>query len=236
MNTHIVKLFLVSALIICRSYASAASEEVIVIKKKSTVELIEDSSEANRYNKKGTVSLGLIGLGPNFAPAEGVQAGYFLDRNNLILLDIKSGKGTISRSYTESGWITMKPEIRSNQIGVHYKHFVGNSFYIKSGMDYNRVDYTYDFSESLYRKYLKSSFTGESLIASFVIGNQWQWESFTLGCDWVGLAAPAYSKIISEKSPNTTDSYDLDAFEEDKGHYVSKSSVVLLRFYLGASF
>lgn len=236
MKAKVIKFFLASSLALSNSNAMETSEEVVVIKKKSAVELLEDSSEANRYNKKGTVSLGLMGLGPNFAPSEGIQAGYFLDRNNLILLDIKSGKGAISRSSTESGWKTMKPEIRSNQIGVHYKHFVGNSFYVKSGLDYNRVDYTYDFSESLYRKYLKSSFTGESLIASFVIGNQWQWQSFTLGCDWVGLAAPGYTKIISENAPNSTDSYDLDSFEEDKGYYINKTSIVLLRLYLGASF
>ncbi|MCB0367982.1 MAG: hypothetical protein KDD45_00735 [Bdellovibrionales bacterium] len=236
MNKIAIHFLLVSTLVFCKSYANAVNEEVVVIKKKSSVELLEDSSEANRINKKGTVTLGLIGIGPNFAPAQSVQAGYFLNRNNLIMLDTKSGNSPAYRSSTEYDWITIKPEVKINQVGVHYKNFPGNSFYIKTGLDYNHVDYTYDFSQSLYRKNLKSSFTGESLIASFVIGNQWQWQSFTLGCDWIGFASPVYSKITSEKAPDSTESYDLDAFKEDKGYYVSSSSVVLLRFYLGASF
>lgn len=239
MKTSYLKLLLSIGLLSQLTHA-ATSEEVVVIKKKSAIEVFEDSSEANRINKKGSLTLGLFGVGPNFAPAQTISGGLYIDRNKLVLLELKSGKGVSSRSAyqysSEQGSQTMFSEAKSEQIGLHYKQFTGNSFYFRSGADYNKVDYKYDFSMSYYDKARTSSFSGESIVASFVIGNQWQWDNFTLGCDWIGVAAPIYSKITSAEKPKTTYQSDKDAFEEDKGFYLTSSSAILLRFYLGASF
>lgn len=221
--------------------AFAAKEDVVVVKR-STRELYEDSSEANRLNKEWSLTYSLLGLSPNFSPSPGFSLGYHLDRNQQVIAEIRSGKGTFTRQRWESSnGVTQefKTDAQINQIGVHYKRFTGNSFYFRTGLDYGTVDYKFDLSSSFFTDdRAASSFSSKALIGSFVIGNQWQWENFTLGCDWVGIAAPITYQI-SSRVPETGSTFDESAkrdFEDDKKAYVSSSSPVLLRFYLGASF
>lgn len=221
------------------SFAATDSEEVIVItKKKQASEIYEDSSEANRLNKKGIFSLGITGAGPNLAPGQNLTAGMYIDRNKMLLLELKNGVQSLSRysEYTNGVYQDYKSEAKIKQLGVHYKQFTGNSFYFRTGLDYNQVDFTFDYSQSKYYKNEKPEFSGESLIANFTIGNQWQWETFTLGCDWIGIASPIYYKLKSQNSPSDASIYDSSDFETDKKLLLKETSGIALRFYMGASF
>lgn len=229
--------FLVAAVLASFSVVSyAATEDDVVIVKRSAKEIYENSSEANRIDKKFDVHFKVIGFSANNALAQGLGVGYFIDRNKQILMEAQKGKGLVTRwryEYSNGASREWSTDTQISRIGVHYKHFVGNSFYYRAGADYSVVDYKYDLTGSFSADASSSNFRGTALIGSFVIGNQWQWDNFTLGCDWIGLASPLMY-TLSGAAPTT--SSEKSDFEEDQKKYVSDGSAVLLRLYLGASF
>ncbi|MFN7454198.1 MAG: hypothetical protein ACK5RO_06010 [Pseudobdellovibrionaceae bacterium] len=235
-----VSLFSAALLSVLAFTSVSHSETENIVLTKRTKEIYENSSEANRMNKNGTILVNLVGVGPGGAGGTGLAGGLHLDRNKLLLAEIRGGKGAITRSYSSSnGFESTSGESEStiNQIGLHYKQFVGNSFYFRMGGDYSQVDFKYDFDMAgSSSSDFKSKFEGEALHANFTIGNQWQWENFTLGCDWVGLASPVYSKVKSQSLTGNPLAQDRQDFEDDKKMLLTGGSAVLLRLYLGATF
>ncbi|CBW27084.1 putative exported protein [Halobacteriovorax marinus SJ] len=116
------------------------------------------------------------------------------------------------------------------RIDLGIKKFASNSFYAKGGIGYTRGkaestlyrwSYDYygnfsDYSETKKTEYSALSFEGE-------IGNQWQWDSFTLGVSWIGYSSMA----LNLSGGNQNDSLDL---------INSKGALRLLNLQLGMSF
>ena len=94
-------------------------------------------------------------------------------------------------------------------------------------MAYYRNATTIDSHTSLYLggELIGRSYEGRTSFADtglgLKIGNQWQWDSFTMGCDWVGV-----SKSLAMLEQNG----DKDA------DYPNATNVTLVNFYLGATF
>lgn len=221
------------------SLMAAESDADFVIVKQNKKEIIENSSEAHRINKQYTAHINITGIGPSFSSVPAVGLGYYIDRNKQILLDINSGLALRSRTlseYDNGTWKTYGPETKTRQIAVSYKQFLGNSFYFKTGVVQNHVEYNYDLSSSAHSAKQSSSFSGDALLGQLTIGNQWQWDTFTLGCDWIGYAGNLYSKVASAKKPEPDTSSAQADFDQDQDFYLKGGSAVLLRFYLGASF
>lgn len=214
------------------------TENVTVIKKPSK-EIYDGSSEANRMNKHFSVYANLLGIGPSLVPNTGMGVGYHISSDQLLLVELRGGRGPQLRSYrTRNGLAETSGETKSNlnSLGVHYKQFVSNSFYFRTGADFTQVSYEYNFDYAGSDNDFKSEFKGQSISGNFSIGNQWQWENFTLGCDWIGYSQTLSSKY--DKNSITGDPAELDRenFNDDKKLYLEGSSVVAVRFYLGATF
>jgi len=188
-----------------------------------------DSSAFNRIDKKYQATAILIGIGPSLSGTYGLQGSYFLTRNQLLMLEVTGGKlnyGT-SISGSQSG---SSGDLKTSSIGLHYKHFSGNSFYWRGGFDFRRATETYNYASDYYK------FTGTSFAANFQIGNQWQWEYFTLGCDWIGVSVPLSHSFSDEQTSATAPSYYAGWLSDDEDLFVKRTNLTLLRFYLGASF
>jgi len=219
-----------SLLVLSRLYA--ADENVTVVKpiEPKPNEVVEDSSEHHRIGKKVNLNAQLVGVGPNAAaPSAGITGGYFLNRNQLIQLEV------LGNDNSNTG---IDYKVKTQSVGVHFKSFVGNSFYYKIGLDERFVDYNYsstnssDHTNDIIRK-----FKGQSLAASVAIGNQWQWDNFTLGCDWFGYVFPlAYSTSDEQFTAPSSMDFERSYLQQDKELYTSKSVAQGLRFYLGVSF
>ncbi len=107
-------------------------------------------------------------------------------------------------------------------MGLHYKEFVGNSFYWKGGLDYRQTEYIENHVTD------EAHIKGNSWALSIVIGNQWQWENFTLGCDWIGFSKP-FGTTIAEASGN------IESFSAED-LYFRDDVLQFGRFYVGYSF
>jgi len=189
--------------------------ENVSIVKAPTKAIFEGSSEHNRIGKKFSVVAQLFGAGPSNSGSQGLSASYFLSRNTQVLIEAMGNSSNV-------GFWGSRYEVKTNSAGVHLKHFTGNSFYLRTGIDYRTVDYKYNYN-SIFGSdyYVKRSFKGNSLAAALAIGNQWQWGNFTLGCDWIGLSAPVASTVYDEKLEGNIDSYDRNKQEDDRKRFVS---------------
>ena len=106
------------------------------------------------------------------------------------------------------------------------------------GLDYRKIQYEYTYYP-LFNPDETISFNTNSAAINFQIGNQWQLQTFTMGCDWVGLSIPVYSNV-SDKRLNaaaaaSTTNYN-DKLDERSKRYSSEINGNFVRFYLGMSF
>lgn len=199
-------------------------------------------SAVNRENKQWEVHLIGTGLGPSLTGTTGVVAAYHLSTDQEVLIELTSGSLEADSSFSSSvstDKTGSSYDIKSKSLGVHYKQFTGNSFYFRTGADFRTIDYNYQYrSVSFPADNADIEFTGTSFAANFQIGNQWQWDNFTLGCDWVGISVPITHSISDERFVSTGlfEDYDRKRMADDKKFLVEGSNLNLLRFYLGASF
>ena len=176
--------------------------------------VVVDESTMNRDGLKYTVDFNLTGQMLQ-SQATGINLGYFKDLNNIIYLSF------FNLDTNNYSWVDEELE-DGYMIEVALKHFTGNSFYIRPSL-YLRSqqladDEDYDNATD---SYLATDITDYQTVGiGFNIGNQWQWENFTLGCNWIGIRKDITT--IDKDGPGT------DAYTEVTGE--------LLNFYLGASF
>jgi hypothetical protein len=225
--------FLMTSLFFSSSFAADENVEVVPREEKETV--ISGSSENHRMGKTYIFNGQVLGFGPNLISSQGLSAGYFLNRNMVVFIDATYGKAEDDGKFLS--WDSGDFNIKGASVGVHFKHYVGNSFYYRAGIDYRTMDFQYDYVSSFSPSSNYSrGFKGKSVGATFGIGNQWQFENFNLGCDWVGVTIPISKSISDEYVTAGGPSYNLTDLADDEDDYVRKTSLNLLRFYLGASF
>lgn len=160
------------------------------------------TSEENRKSLNYQVALAFVGVEYGTSTPLTFSASYFFNPDNLLTL-----------RYTNIN--NNNEKLRAVAIG--YKHFLGNSFNIMPTLGWRR---TIGSSESNF----SPRFKYEEINAGIRIGNEWQWENFTMGCDWVGI-----NKTII-KLHSTGDSGIINSAIKQS------TTFALLSFYLGYSF
>lgn len=208
-----------------------SQDNVIVIPRTETI--FEDSSAFNRMNKGYVATAQLYGSASGY-PATGLGFGKYLDRNSVVLLEVQSGGDNTRFAWGGSRDWSSTYDTKINIVGLYLKNFSGNSFYYKFGIEAKRVSYGYNYNDSTILPSFERKFEGSAISGAIHIGNQWQWKSFTLGCDWVGIALPVSSSISSEVTDGS--SYEQRRVKEEEERLVKGSAAQALRFYLGASF
>lgn len=214
-------IFMVLTLISAFPVGAKEDRKVTIVEK-----LVErDSSAFHRLDKSYTVQAHLFGFGPGPVSGHGLTAGIYLSPDQVVQFETYGGQ---SEWYNATG-----SRVESRTLGVYFKQFSGNSFYFKGGVDYTTVNQTYIYSwtttESGY------SYRGSKFAATFVIGNQWQWERFTIGCDWLGWSVPITSNSNNEQTWGNN-SYQNEDLRRSKDSFLQNGFPLALHFYLGASF
>lgn len=119
--------------------------------------------------------------------------------------------------------------------------FFGNSFYLSTGVRHQNISVS-DSDRSIFLEddYYTWEAEGTRTSALLAIGNQWQWENYTMGVDWIGFGLPFASNAKEKALTNGTDlsskSANRNLIEQIKKENFKDTYAVLLRFYLGASF
>lgn len=179
------------------------------------------SSAQNRANKTWQLTAGPGHVVPFFGPR--VRAGLFLDADSLFFAEIGGG---LSDGFTDIySNASMSSEGRKALVG--YKLFFGNTFYAEGSGFFRLV--TSDPSQ--YRNSL--AFSSRAVGAEFVIGNQWQKNRFTLGCDWIGVQAPL--AVFGKRSQGDDGTEFSRRKSQDFKAFSENVQIMLLGFYLGFS-
>lgn len=177
------------------------------------------------------------GAGVNYgSSASGLQIGKYLDSNSIIGAGVYSFNTTASVSASSS--VDEDSDLSDDQaddideimlngtaVELTFQRFTSNSFYFKPTIFYRNAS-SKDSMKATYingsrvKKEYSGKATFQDVGAGIKIGNQWQWDNFTLGCDWVGYSAKLFN--IN--------------FEGDESEYASRAVLSLLNLHLGISF
>lgn len=175
----------------------------------------QGKSAAAREGKKAWVGAELIGL--TFFPVSGVRGGYFVNPDLVVQGAYATGEATLgSLKFTKT----------VAEVGA--KQFFGNSFYVDGNLAYENFAIDTEIGTAS----AKGSVTSTGLSAH--IGNQWQWDGFTMGCDWLGYFA-ALSSEAKMKGSSVADD-ELEEEEKNASENLGGGSIHLTRFYLGWAF
>lgn len=187
-------------------------------------------SSANRQGKNVFLGFEPVGMSVSPIPSYGLRAGYYLTDSSVLLAKYVYGKADLlffesTTKFAEVGW----------------QGFWGNTFYTFFGIGMRdlHVKTRIDLSAAIAGENGTANTTMgiTSYGFSAAIGNQWQWENFTLGCDWFGTFTPLV-KGAQRDSGFSDDLSEEDRKEkQDKFDDVAENiSYQLVRFYIGVSF
>lgn len=205
------------------------------------------TSEMNREDKRWEATFQPIGFSVLPIPSMGLNAGYYLNPDLIIQLELSSGQSDLAVK-SSSDTSSISSDITAKTVGVNAKYFTGNSFYFKGGLAYRQIglknlNYTSGVStlssSSASQTKISISDMGsvDSAAAELSIGNQWQWSTFTIGCDWLGVMVPlAVVKIDDRITTSGMSSADRKSLQDAWTTLGKATSVQIGRFYLGASF
>lgn len=133
---------------------------------------------------------------------------------------IRNSKTTFSLRYAKADDIDLDIN-KQDAILLGAKNYTGNSFFVRPEVYYRK------FKEEV-RPELFSNRTETRVYSdigvSLSIGNEWQWENFTAGFDWIGIAG----RVAKLEDNNKRSWLDTEADEQFE--------VNVLNFRLGYSF
>lgn len=208
------------SLMVALPVLGAPEENLMIVPR--TKQILEDSSEHRRSEKNYLLTAQLAGSAVAPVPAAGVTVGKYLDRNSIV--ELEGTKGV--RPYVMF-------DLGATTVGLNYKRFFGNSFFAKLGVVYRKISLSN--IDLFYYQNPSTIGSAESLNASLAIGNQWQWENFTLGCDWIGVN-PTVSVLKANYDTTGIRQEDKKELDESWEKLAKVTSWQLLRFHIGASF
>ncbi|TNF26331.1 MAG: hypothetical protein EP319_14105 [Deltaproteobacteria bacterium] len=143
---------------------------------------IINPSQANREGKRVSI---LIGTGNRHdMMTRSITVEQYYDSNKAFGVSFSKGKDRYA-SFEDLSLRDMEADI----LEAHTKLFLGNSFYTRTSLgvrlmkgkardQYDSNTYSYIEGETVNRK--DGTLTVD-------LGNQWQWENFTLAMNWIGL-------------------------------------------------
>ena len=173
---------------------------------------------------------GWVGQFGNFTMANrdtfGFGAGLLYYINGDHVLSVEAGTGTNYDWVSSLAGDTVNGS--DSRFGVYDKIFVGNSFYLKAGIEADHVRYEVTHYPILSEKYSQKA--DIDLYSVFLgLGNHWQIGKLTIGCDWFGVMLPFANANFSETDVGTGSGWDL----KDR---LTKTGLIATRGYIGMSF
>ena len=204
---------------------SNAVEKEVQKEKKSYERVVVYESMANREGKEYTANITLTGA--KFSTAgTSVEFGKHLDLNTVVSLQYTRFSPYQVEEEDEYDEY-MNKDGEGEAINLNLKKFNGNSFYIKPGVYYRtqkKINVTDESYSSALDKWIVTDYEAtefRDIGVEFSIGNQWQWENFTLGTDWVGITKSV--NILEQDGNKKLNPNDISEFN-------------ILNFYLGYTF
>lgn len=210
----------------CKAFAATHPAEVPVV----NIPILR--SVDYRQDARYQVTAGLGSLAPYLGFT--LNLAYFQEPDRLYTLSYT--KGVDMKDVLLNLFFGHDDEIQAHLLTAGYKQFFSNSFYAEAGGFLRRVSQVAVNEISYSSREGVADFTMDSVGFTLAVGNQWQWPTFTLGCDWIGMMVPLdHGSVRTDQAENADP--QLVAEERDDFQALAKESrLILLRFYLGYTF
>lgn len=198
-------------------------------------------SEQNRNLKRFGLHANLFGSEGGDGSSVGLIFSRFQNHNELIELNLAGSQNIdFPHSSVESRLVFRFCTLR-------YTRFFGNSFYLASGFGYR--DFHGQVSKLSQRIDIEGSDEWDSRIQFYdlkqkdlgfeiAVGNRWQWQSYSMGFDWLGTYLPVIK--IAHSRRRDADPENVDKDESGKAienlDYLQHNSFQGFRFHLGSTF
>jgi len=194
-------------------------------KRGAAVDNADGDSERNRRGKLGSVVVE-TGLAIAPFPTSGLAGGYYFNEN--LLAEISYVTGSVAISDVGISW---------SLVGARAKWFWGNSAFINLGLSQRSFNFDSKLpSTTAGVPDVAVNAEAKSLGLDFGLGNRWQWDYFTLGCDWIGYFAPISSSGSSAINIPGVETKEQDELNDLLKKLGETASFSVLRLYLGISF
>jgi hypothetical protein len=182
-----------------------------------------ESGESASARKNKTLQIGAHGGGNG----TGTNLGLFLPGDNRIDL-------SYSMSSLDFLGLTYKQSIYS----LEFQSFLGNSFYYALGVTQRKLEVTIKdyYSPETGSVTTHLNCKGQSFGPHLVIGNEWQWNYFYLGAEWVGFISPSTWSYKNEYNNETWTDTDKAYWDQTIEKAVKQTSFMGLNLTLGFSF
>lgn len=182
-----------------------------------------DTSEFNRKNK--TINLYIESVGGNRG-GRTYNISYFIRSDLQIMAEVSRFGSQWSLFNFDNIFNTYSESTEIDGAGLHMKYFMGNSVFLRLGVNRNEARYsrTYNATSN------KSFINGNATYAVVGIGNDWQWENFMFGFDWLRMQYPIASELTSRQDAPE------DKYLSEKQDELLDSSMGFIGFHIGASF
>lgn len=187
-------------------------------------------SELNRARKSYGIHINLFGSEGGDGNSFGAIMSKFLHRNRLIELNVASSQEE------DFGSANLESNLAHGYYALRQTVFMGNSFYWTAGAAYR------EFRGHLSRQTPGATHFYEieqrDIGADGAIGNRWQWQSFSMGFDWVGIYIPIIKLLQHRRQGKTPPSINGGAADKaiENQDYRRNIGYQALRFHLGSTF
>jgi hypothetical protein len=123
--------------------------------------------------------------------------------------------------------------ISTHALSLEGKYFVGSTFYVGAGLQLqsqHRVQTDTYSSNLIASEESKSDVQMTTLAVGSFIGNQWEFDHWTIGADWVGAYVPLVSSATKKNTPRASGLQIADASETPANIWY------VTQFFVGYSF
>lgn len=162
--------------------------------------------------------------------SSGVRTLFYFDRDTALEMSLAYGSSILYERRT-----------RQYLADINYRAFMGNSFYLTGGLTYREYQLrgiTGDVIAGTHDKKSFYRFRSDSLGVNFGLGNQWQFSTFTIGCEWFQIGLPVAQLSLEDQTEKESLISD-DEKKAARNDFRSTRRQVhygLVKFYLGFSF
>lgn len=181
-------------------------------------------SAAKRVGKKFTV-LGEVGFSIAPDPTAGIAAGYYVDSD--LIAEVSYVSGSLMVEDVDLKWEFLEARAR---------WFFQNSHYLNFALSSRLFTFGSSLADDTETMQIPVDEQMHSYGASLGWGNRWQFDLWTLGCDWVSYFVPLKVSGDSRRSIDGSNSDDLKSYND----VISKSGETahfdILRMHVGVSF
>ncbi len=183
-----------------------------------------DTSAFNRGDKTWSLVAQPLGIFSTVVSGIGLTPGYYYKSDTLFELDHVFGEVNL-----------LFFSVYGQQTTARIKKFWGNSFYTNAGIGSRTIGIKDNLKDLTGTKDVILDVNSSALGLDFQIGNRWQFEMFSIGCDWIGAFVPLTKINDKTTFPSDADTKERKDAENIFNGLAKTTTLHALRFYLGVS-